>query len=216
MFVKKGDMFLSGVSLKQLEEQYTIETNAKAKIRLQCALLRKKGKSQPFISEVTGKPVTTVSDILRRFEKRGMAGRYAIKQNGQPPKLRPLQRLQLRKALSHSPTEQRLPFVTWTTKLIQYFIERRFGITYVLRQVSNLAASLGFSTQKPRPEHLKANKALQARFKKNFDERLRDLCEQDMRSSFWTRVSSPCCPISQKDGMRSAHDRRENTCTHRT
>lgn len=191
MFVKKGVAFLAGVSLNSLEELYSAETRAKDKLRLQCAVLRKKGKSQPFISEVTGLSVTTVSDILRRFEKRGIHGCHAKKQAGQKPKLKPVQKLALKKALSRSPKEQGLPFEIWTTKLIQYFIEKRFGITYVLRYVRDLVTNFGFSIQTPRPEHIKANKKLQAQFKKNFDDKLRNLCKQDMRSSFWTKASSP-------------------------
>lgn len=189
MFVKKGDMFLSGVDLVRLENAYTKEIQVKAKLRLQCAVLRKKGNSQPFISEVTGLSVTTVSDILRRFERRGMTGCYAIKQKGQTPKLKRVQKLQLKKALSKSPEEQGLPFVIWTTKLVQYFIAKKFNTTYALRYVRDFLSSLQLSIQTPRPEHIKANKKLQAQFKKNFDDKLRNLCKQDMRSSFWTKAS---------------------------
>lgn len=191
MFVKKGNTFLADACLEDLRKAYAAETHAKAKLRLQCAVLRKKGKSQPFISEVTGLSVTTISDILRRFEERGIKGCYAKKQKGQVPKLKPMQRLALRRALAKSPEEQGLPFVIWTTKLIQYFIEKKFGVTYVLRHIYDLVSSWNMSIQTPRPEHIKANKRLQARFKKNFDDKLRSLCEQDMRSSFWTKASSP-------------------------
>ena len=191
MYVKKAEAFLGGVTLHKLESYYANEVHPKTKLRLQCAILRKKGKSQPFISEVTGLAVTTVSGILRRFERRGIDGCHARKQKGQPSKLKPLQKLKLKMALSKPPTEQGFPFVVWTTKLIQYFVEKKFGAAYVLRQVHNLVTSFGLSLQKPRPEHIKANKKLQARFKKNFDDKLRSLCEQDMRSSFWTKVSSP-------------------------
>jgi transposase len=191
MFVKKGAVFLASVSLTNLERVYTEEVHVKAKLRLQCAVLRKRGKNQPFISEVTGLSVSTVSDILRRFETRGVAGCYAIKQKGQTPKLKPVQKLQLKKALSKSPEKQGLPFVIWTTKLVQYFIAKKFNATYALRYVRDFLSSLHLSIQTPRPEHIKANKKLQAQFKKNFDDKLRNLCEQDMRSSFWTKASSP-------------------------
>lgn len=190
MYVKKAGAFLGRVSLHELEGMYFSEANPKVKLRLQCAVLRKKGKSQPFISDVTGLAVTTVSGILRRFEYRGVSGCHAVKQSGQPPKLRPVHKLKLKRALAKSPLKQGLPFIAWTTKLIQYFIEKQFGVSFVLRQVRNLATSLGLSIQKPRPEHIKSNKVVQARFKKNFDEKLRSLCKQDMRSSFWTKVSS--------------------------
>lgn len=190
MYVKKAEAFLASVSVHELESRYANESHPKAKLRLQCAVLRKKGRSQPFIADVTGLPITTVSGILRRFERRGVEGCYARKQTGQPAKLKSAQKMKLKKALLNLPTKQGLPFIAWTTKLIQYFIEKKFDTTYVLRHVHNLVSSFGLSIQKPRPEHVKANKQLQARFKKNFDDKLRNLCKQDMRSSIWMKASS--------------------------
>lgn len=190
MVIKKGNIFLQKISIEKLEEAYNTENNAKAKLRLQCAILRKKGKNQSFISEVTGKPITTISDILRRFEQRGLDGCHAIKQTGQPSRLKPKQKISLKKALLQSPQKQGLPFTIWTTKLIQYFIEKKFGVVYVIRHIHYFVFSLGLSMQKPRPEHIRANKELQAKAKKKFDERLKNLSKQDMRSSFWMKVSS--------------------------
>ncbi len=190
MFVPQGETFLSGTSLTRLEHLYAQENQARAKARLQCAVLRKKGESQPFIAEVTGLPVTTVSGILRRFEERGVNGCYAIKQQGQPRKLSPNQRTQLKKILSGSPQKQGLPFVVWTTKLVQYIVHKKFGVSYVARQIQRILKSLGFSLQKPRPCHLKANKRLQAQFKKNCGQDFNDLGRLDMRSSFWTKARS--------------------------
>jgi len=190
MFVQRGETFLSGISLTQLEHLYAQEKQAKAKTRLQCAVLRKKGERQPFIAEVTGLPVTTVSGILRRFEERGIIASQAIKQQGQPRKLSSRQRVQLKEMLSGSPKKQGLPFVVWTTKLVQYFLHRKFGVSYVMRQVQRIMKSLGFSMQKPRPHHLKANKRLQAQFKKNCGKDFDGLGRLDMRSSFWTKARS--------------------------
>lgn len=189
MYVRKGDVFLPDVSLANLEEKYDLERNAKAKIRLQCAVLRKKGKTLSFIAGVVGKRESSVSDILRRFEKRGVEGCYAIKQKGQPKKLSNEERLKLKKALCKSPQEKGLPFVVWTIKLVRYFIKHQFKTEYVTMQVHRIIKELGLSLQKPRPEHLKANKKLQAGFKKNFDEELRGLCRQDMRSPILMKAS---------------------------
>lgn len=191
MYVKRGNEFLPNVLLAKLEEKYNQETNAKAKIRLQCAVLRKKGRTLSFISSVVGKRESTVSDILRRFEKRGINGCYAIKQKGQPRKLSPIERLKLRRALNKSPLEKGLPFVIWTTRLVRYYIKHAFNKDFVDRQVQRIIKSFDMSIQKPRPEHIRTNKKLQAKFKKNFNEELRSLCKQDMRSPFWTKASSP-------------------------
>lgn len=191
MYVRKGNEFLSTVPMHELGSKYHKEENAKAKIRLQCAVLRKKGNSIPFISGVVGKRESTVSDILRRFEKRGIKGCYAIKQKGQPVKMTIAEKMKLKRALRKQPLEQGLPFVIWTTKLVTYYIKRNFHKEIVPRHVQRIIASFNMSIQKPRPEHIKANKRLQAKFKKNFDEGLRNLCAQDMRSPFWTKASLP-------------------------
>ena len=190
MYVQKGNSFLVGFSLRQIEKKYDEEKNAKAKIRLQCALLRKKWKNQPFISEATGLSITTISDILRRFEKRGIDGCYAIKQKGQPKKLSSMQRIKLKKVILNSPLKAGLPFVIWTTKIVQYIIHKEFKVDYVAMQVHRLLKSMDISLQKARPEHIKANKKLQAKFKKNFGEELNSLEKMDMRSYFWTRAPS--------------------------
>ena len=190
MQVQKGYSFLKNISVKQLEDKYENEKNVKAKIRLQCALLRKKGKSQPYISEVTGLPITTISDILRRFEKRGINGCYAIKQNGQPTKLSLMQRVKLKRIILNSPLKSGLPFVIWTTKLVLYITNKLFKVEYTLRQITNILKSMGLTLQKARPEHIKTNKKLQAEFKKNFGEELKFLEKVDMRSYFWTRALS--------------------------
>ena len=190
MFVKKGVDFLSRVSLKEIEKFYNGEKNAKAKIRLQCAILRKKGKTIEDISEVTRKPKTTISDILNRFERKGIQAKDAVKQKGQPKRLSAKDLKELDKALSKKPIDSGLPFVVWTTKLVKYFIEKRFGVSYVLMQIHRILKKIEFSMQKQRPEHIKANKEIQQQFKKNFDEELRNLIRLDMRSSFWMKAHS--------------------------
>lgn len=196
MFVKKGASFLPGVNLGALEDRYESESHTKAKIRLQCAVLRKKGKSLPFISEVTGKPMQTVSGILRRFEKRGIKACHAIKQTGQPKHLSAKQFSKLKKIVSRSPQEFGLPVKIWTTKLVRYIIHKLFNVDYVLMQVHRLLKSMGLSLQKARPEHVKANKKLQRGFKKNFDEDLKPFVSVDLRSYFWTKLHSSSNHIS--------------------
>jgi transposase len=190
MFVKKGIDFLPKASLKKLEKLYHLEDNAKAKLRLQCAILRKEGKTIEDISDVTKKPKTTISDILNRFEQKGIIAKDAVKQKGQPIRLSTKDLKKLNKVLSKKPVDSGLPFVVWTTKLVKYFIEKRFGVSYVLMQIHRILKKIKFSLQKQRPEHIKANKEIQRQFKKNFDEELENLIRTDMRSSFWMKAHS--------------------------
>ena len=190
MINKKRVNFLPNISLKKLESMYHEENNSKAKIRLQCAILRKEGKTLEEISDVTKKSKSTIGDMLKRFEKRGIGAKDAIKQNGQPKRLSNSQLKELNKIISKKPIEKGFPFVVWTTKLVGYAIKKMFGIFYSLRQIRNLLKNLRFSLQKQRPEHLRANKELQRQFKKNLNEELRNLIQVDMRSSFWTNAHS--------------------------
>lgn len=190
MFVKRGVDFLPRVSLKEIEKCYDAEKNAKAKIRLQCAILRKEGKTIEDISDVTRKPKTTISDILNRFEQNGIIAKDAIKQKGQPSKLSAKDIKKLDKILSKKPIDAGLPFVVWTTKLIKYFIKKKFGVSYVIMQIHRILKKIKFSMQKQRPEHIKANKEVQRRFKKKFEEELENLIRLDMRSSFWMKAHS--------------------------
>ena len=190
MFVKKGVDFLQKISLNKIEKLYHQESNAKSKIRLQCAILRKEGKTIEEISEVTRKPKTTISDILNRFEKKGIIAKDAIKQKGQPTRLSDSQSKKIKKMIEKKPIEKGFPFVVWTTKLVGYAIKKLFGIIYSLRQVRNLLKKFRFSLQKQRPEHIKANKELQRQFKKKLEEELENLIRLDMRSSFWMKAHS--------------------------
>lgn len=208
--MKRRD-FLSNVKRRDLEEMYHKEMNAKAKIRLQCALLRKEEKTLDEISSVTKKPKSTVGDILVRFERRGVAAKDAVKQIGQPKKLSDAQLKKLKRTVEKEPTKSGFPFVVWTTKLVAHAIKKLFKVLYSLRQVRNLLMKFQLSLQKPRPEHIKANKALQRRFKKNFDEELSGLIHSDMRSSFWTRARSNLNHTSYVDGSRLAQSQPRST-----
>ena len=196
MFVKKGVDFLPRISLKEIEKLYHREKNAKSKIRLQCAILRKEGKTIEDISDVTRKPMTTISDILNRFEMKGIMAKDAIKQKGQPKRLSDSQCKKIGKMLEKKPIEKGFPFIVWTTKLVGYAIKKIFGVLYSLRQIRNLLKKLIFSLQKQRPEHIRANKELQRKFKKNFNEELESLIRTDMRSSFWMKAPSNLSHIS--------------------
>ena len=190
MIHKKRAVFLPNIYLKKLKDCYHLERNAKSKIRLQCAILRKEGKTLEEISDATKKPKSTIGDILMRFDKRGIVAKDAIKQNGQPKKLSNSQCKKIKKMLEKKPIDNGFPFVVWTTKLVGYVIKKMFRVIYSLRQIRNLLKRLMFSLQKQRPEHIRANKEIQRQFKKKFGEELENLIQIDMRSSFWMKAHS--------------------------
>src|SRR3990167_3425021 len=148
MLNKKRVDFMRNISLKKLENPYHKEKNAKAKIRLQCAILRKEGNTLEEIARVTKKPKSTICDILKRFDEKGLIAKDAIKQKGQPKKLSDSQRKQVEKMLGGKPIKKGFPFVIWTTKLVGYAIKKMFGVIYSLRKVTSSIGFLSFSSYK--------------------------------------------------------------------
>jgi len=188
--VPKGEDFLPKYMKEELHDLYRKEENSKAQIRLLAAILRKEGMTLGEISKKVKYPLTTVGDWLRRMHLEGISRRYSIKQSGRPKRLIPEQEIELDLFLSQSPQKAGLPFVIWTTKLVRVFIEQQYGVVYKIRQVRNLLDRLGFSCQKSRPAHRKANKKLQESFKKTSEKEFNPMLTMDMRSYFWMKVSS--------------------------
>jgi transposase len=187
MYVGKGDSFLPGISLSELKMFYNKEISGKAKVRLRCAYLRKKGESIPAIASVTGKRESTVSDILRRFSERGLSATYAIKQTGQPKILSEKELFELKIALINPPEFQGYPFVTWTTSLIDYYIKEKFNKSIVRRHLQRILKSQGFVLNNMEDVHLEANLILQKRFNNKTQRKLCRLFQLDKRSPYWSR-----------------------------
>jgi transposase len=166
--VLKGVCFLSNLTLKEVEELYKKEKNAKAKSRLQAVILRKKNKTLEEISSVVGYPLTTVGDWLRRVHNGGIQRVYSIKQMGKPSRLNKEQKKFLSEILEQPPSKVGLPYKIWTTKILAHYIVQQYGIHYKIRRIEGIVHELGFNFKKARPEHRKANKMLQDDFKKNF------------------------------------------------
>jgi len=189
--VLKGEGFLPKYTEQELMTLYQGETDPKAKVRLLAAILRKEGMTLREISNRVKHPLTTVGDWLRRMCLGGISRRYSIKQSGRPKQLTDEEIAELRYILFRPPKEQDLPFKFWTTKLVREFVWQRYGVSYKVRQVRNLLYRLGMSCQKPRPAHIKANRGLQEEFKKTSGSGFGPSLKTDMRSYFWTKVSSP-------------------------
>lgn len=161
----KGEDFLPNTSLNQLEDLYAAETRAKPKIRLLCAIHRKKDASLDDIAKITALNRATVHSILHRFQERGINGKDAIKQTGRPAFLTLQQRKNLVKKLEKGPPNHKTGL--WSTKEVQEYIKQQYGVEYTNVHVWELLKALGFSLQKPRPRHHKQPDAEELeRFKK--------------------------------------------------
>jgi transposase len=187
--IPRGEEFLPLHTKKDLISLYQKENDLKAKVRLLAAIYRKEGLTYQGISERLKYPLMTVADWLRRLHEEGLQRRYSIKQSGRPNKLTDEELSHLESVLLKSPQNEGLPFLFWTTKLVQYYIEQHYNVSYKPRQVRNILHNMGMTCQKPRPEHIKANKKAQKEFKKKLQKELNLSLKMDSRSSFWTKAS---------------------------
>ncbi|MEA3515256.1 MAG: winged helix-turn-helix domain-containing protein [Nanoarchaeota archaeon] len=181
-WLKKGNQFLIEISKQELNRAYNIEKNAKAKLRLLAALRRKEGNTLENIAYSLQKPKTTIHDWLKRLEENGVKMIYDIKQPGKPARLTKQQLDELEKVLNDSPQKQNLPFVMWTTKLIQYIIIKLFCVKYELWNVGRIVKKMGFNLKVPRQEHKKANKKAQEKFKIELKKKFNIILNLDSRS----------------------------------
>lgn len=150
----KGIDFLPSVSIQELRKLYRMEKKAKPKLRLLCAIHRKEGKSIDDITGFTNMKRRTVHETLRRFVNRGIEAKDSIKQTGRPPELTLKQRKKLVHRLEQGPSYNKGGL--WTTKEVQEYIRKEFGVTYTHGHVWELLTTAGFSLQRPRPRHYKA------------------------------------------------------------
>jgi len=189
-WMKKGEKFLPDYSREDLMNLYQKEKNAKAKLRLLSAILRKEGKSLDYISQSIQIPKTTVHDWLSRLEGNGLNGLVDIKQPGRPSWLSDEQKEELKKVLSRGPEEQDIPFKMWTTSLVQYLIYKMFNVEYKPRNVRKLVKKLGFTLKVPRSRDKKASTKAQEEFKKKLKMKYDITLNWDSRSSFWMKLIS--------------------------
>lgn len=189
-WLKKGDKFLLDISKEELMRLYKREKNVKAKLRLLAAIQRKCGKTLDDIAFSLQKPKTTIHDWLTRLEQNNFSSLYDVKQLGKPTRLTTKQEKELEIILNSSPEKQNMPFVLWTTNLVQYIILAKFNVEFKVRQVRNIIKKIKFTLQIPRQEHRKANKKAQEEFKKKLKQKFNITLNLDSRSSVLMSHSS--------------------------
>ena len=91
VLVKRGEEYLPGVSLAELEEMYRHEPPGKSRDRLQVAVPRKRGKMLAEIAAISGRHPSTIHRWLNRLEREGPEGRHDRWGPGRPRLLTPEQ-----------------------------------------------------------------------------------------------------------------------------
>ena len=89
--VKRGEEYLHGVPLPELEAMYRREPPSKSRDRLQAAVLRKRGETVEQISDMVGRHSSTVHRWLYRIGRDGLECRHDRKSAGRPRFLTPEQ-----------------------------------------------------------------------------------------------------------------------------
>ena len=160
----KGEDFLPQISLEELRHLHNEEKSEKAKLRILIAIKRKEGESFDAIADQLEMKRITVNKALHRFQERGIDAKDDEKRSGRPRHLTQPQLKSLRRRLIAGPRKG--TGALWTTKMIAVVVKEQYGKVYTTRHVRRLMHQLGFSLQKPRPRHYKADVEAQAHFKK--------------------------------------------------
>lgn len=189
------------MSEAKLEKAYQQETQARPKLRLLCALNRKKGKSMDQIADLLHMPRYTVHKYLWRFEEKGLAAKDTVKQPGKKPRLSAAQRQKLVRELEKGPPHNRTGL--WNTKQVRELISKKFGVRFVPQHVWRILVACGFSVQRARPRHYKtASKEEIKAFKKKPENSSATIERKVLSWPAKTKHRSDSSRLLQEDGQK--------------
>ena len=178
---------MKGTSLDFLKQAYKKEKRAKPKVRIAAAILRKEGYSYAQIKQSLNISRSTISDWMKKMDKKGIAGAYSKKIPGRNSRLDKSHLVLLRNDLVQNPQSFGFSQSFWTTQMIVEHVKKRYGARYVARGMRDLLHRIGFSVKKPRIAHYKsATEPEKKRFKKKPEGQSEYTQNEDMRCSAWT------------------------------
>jgi transposase len=127
--------------------------DAAAARRMLALALVLEGHARAEAARHTGMDRQTLRDWVHRFNADGpdgLADRWA---SGPQPRLDAAQKAELAAIVEAGPDRAKDGVVGWRRVDLRDWIERRFGVAYHERTVSNLLHELGFSRISARPRH---------------------------------------------------------------
>ena len=148
--VRRGEGFLPGVSLQDLQEMRDGERDPKARTILQAAIHRKTGLSLDRIAEAIGFVRSTVYGWLARLTAGGTQRRHDHKSPGRPCRLDGRQRVQLDGIIRESPERSGFHSDIWISRMVAGCIWKVFGVRYGPSGALKLTGRMGFSVRKRR------------------------------------------------------------------
>jgi len=118
--------------------------------RAVCLLLSADGASTNLICQVTGLSGDAVTDIRRRWQRRGIASLREMFRPGRPPKITAQYRKQLRKALRDGPLSCGYVFTTWSIARLNTYLQNTTGIRICNDWLRQLIHAEGFVYRRPK------------------------------------------------------------------
>ena len=185
--VPTGNNFMKGTSINFLRKICKKETNAKAKLRLKAAILRKQQKTYSQICSSLDVLPSTLSYWLNRMHVEGVVASHHRTHPGKQSFLSQSQLVSLQKQLMQSPQAHGFASTVWSTRMIIQHVKKQFGAQYAARGIRDLLHRIGFSSKKPRPIHHKsASIQQQKRFKKTQKEQSKSMVNPVTPRFVWT------------------------------
>jgi transposase len=155
---------------KELQTFYRIEKNARLAQRIHGVYLASKKLTCPEIMNITGAARRTIQQWVHKYNKQGIVGLKDKPRPGKPTKLPRKKELKFQRRIEAGPTKADGVSVL-NGPVIRRILEHEFGVLYSRQGLYDLLHRLGYSCLCPRPQHEKANRQLQADFKKTSQRR---------------------------------------------
>jgi transposase len=149
---------------EELHERYRQAKDAVERTHWHILWLAKEGKTPQVIAEQLGYTARWVRTVIGRWNAQGEAGirdrRHEI--NVSQPLLSPEQQEELAAALQTAPGDGGL----WSGPKVALWMQERLGRNVAPQRGWDYLQRLGHTSRVPRPQHAKADEAVQQEFKK--------------------------------------------------
>ncbi len=152
------------MTTEELHERYRHTKDAVERTHWHILWQVKEGKSPREVAELLGYTARWVRTIIQRWNAQGDKGiqdhRHEIA--GSQPLLSAEQQAELAQALKHPPADGGL----WSGPKVASWMQERLGRAVDVRRGWDYLQRVGYSSRVPRPQHAKADEAIQQEFKK--------------------------------------------------
>lgn len=150
------------------------------------------GNTIKEIAETLRISTETVRQSVKKFLSGGFQALKSKSRPGRPPKLTKRQRGLLENYIEAGPEKMGFPGFCWRTPMIQHLIQKKFGVFYSARYLSELLKNMGFTYQKATFVADKRNEKDRKKWlKKKWPKILRTAEEKDAHIFFGDESSFP-------------------------